>query len=31
MKSFYDEDQPTFTPEQTTDVGPESPVFVSYQ
>ncbi len=30
-KNFYDEDSPTFTPEQTLDVGPEPPVIVSYQ
>ncbi|MBC3190603.1 hypothetical protein H7X46_05940 [Pseudonocardia sp. C8] len=30
-KNFLDEDSPTFTPRQTYDVGPESPVFVSYQ
>jgi hypothetical protein len=29
-KNFYDEDTPTFTPQQTLDVEPE-PVFVSYQ
>jgi hypothetical protein len=29
-KNFYDEDTPTFTPQQTVDVAP-SPVFVSYQ
>ncbi|ANY07972.1 hypothetical protein AFB00_18580 [Pseudonocardia sp. HH130630-07] len=30
-KNFIDEDRPTFTPRQTYDVRPESPVFVSYQ
>lgn len=30
-KNFYDEDSPTFTPEQTMGVQPEPPVFVSYQ
>ena len=30
-KNFLDEDSPTFTPRQTYDVRPESPVFVSYQ
>ena len=30
-KNFIDEDSPTFTPRQTYDVRPESPVFVSYQ
>ncbi|MEQ3554156.1 hypothetical protein WIS52_27125 [Pseudonocardia nematodicida] len=30
-KNFIDEDSPTFTPQQTFDVRPESPVFVSYQ
>ncbi|MCX6466937.1 MAG: hypothetical protein NTW05_25620 [Pseudonocardiales bacterium] len=30
-KNFYDEDSPTFTPEQTLSVGPEPPVIVSYQ
>ncbi|HLU32932.1 MAG TPA: hypothetical protein VKZ74_02770 [Natronosporangium sp.] len=29
-KNFYDEDQPTFTPDQTVAVEP-SPVFISYQ
>jgi hypothetical protein len=29
-KNFYDEDQPTFTPEKTVAVSP-SPVFISYQ
>ena len=29
-KNFYDEDQPTFTPQQTYAVSP-APVFVSYQ
>ena len=29
-KNFYDEDTPTFTPEQTMDVEPR-PWFVSYQ
>jgi hypothetical protein len=29
-KNFYDEDRPTFSPEQTVAVSP-SPVFVSYQ
>jgi hypothetical protein len=29
-KNFYDEDQPTFTPERTVDISP-SPVFISYQ
>jgi hypothetical protein len=29
-KNFYDEDQPTFTPEQTVGVSPEI-LFVSYQ
>jgi hypothetical protein len=30
-KNFYDEDSPTFTPAETLAVGPEAPVFVSYQ
>lgn len=30
-KNFYDEDQPTFTPEQTMTIGPQPPVFASYQ
>ena len=30
-KNFLDEDTPTFTPRQTYDLGPASPVFVSYQ
>jgi hypothetical protein len=30
-KNFYDEDSPTFTPAQTTQVGPEAPVVVTYQ
>ncbi|MGI9002002.1 MAG: hypothetical protein ACR2GH_10060 [Pseudonocardia sp.] len=30
-KNFYDEDTPTFTPAQTTSIGPTPPVFVSYQ
>lgn len=30
-KNFYDEDSPTFTPEQTLTVEPEPPVIVSYQ
>jgi hypothetical protein len=29
-KNFYDEDKPTFTPQETVAVGP-SPVFISYQ
>ena len=29
-KNFYDEDQPTFTPEQTVEMSP-APVFISYQ
>jgi hypothetical protein len=29
-KNFYDEDKPTFSPQQTVAVSP-SPVFVSYQ
>jgi hypothetical protein len=29
-KNFYDEDTPTFTPEQTMEVDP-APWFVSYQ
>jgi hypothetical protein len=29
-KNFYDEDQPTFTPQRTVAVSP-SPVFISYQ
>ncbi len=30
-KNFYDEDTPTFTPAHTLAVGPEPPVFISYQ
>ncbi|GAA1298623.1 hypothetical protein [Pseudonocardia xinjiangensis] len=30
-KNFYDEDRPMFTPAQTMAVGPEAPVFVSFQ
>jgi hypothetical protein len=30
-KNFYDEDTPMFTPAQTMAIGPESPVFVSFQ
>jgi hypothetical protein len=30
-KNFYDEDSPTFTPAQTMQIGPTTPVFVSYQ
>jgi len=30
-KNFYDEDTPTFSPEQTLRVGPPPPVFVSFQ
>ena len=30
-KNFYDEDSPTFTPQQTVEVGPEPPLIVSYQ
>jgi hypothetical protein len=30
-KNFYDEDTPTFTPAQTLQVGPQPPVFVSFQ
>ena len=30
-KNFYDEDTPMFTPEQTLQVGPVPPVFVSFQ
>ncbi|WP_214404060.1 hypothetical protein [Pseudonocardia lacus] len=30
-KNFYDEDTPTLTPEQTVQVGPTSPVVITYQ
>jgi hypothetical protein len=30
-KNFYDEDTPMFTPAQTLEVGPEPPVFISFQ
>jgi len=30
-KNFYDEDTPMFTPAQTLQVGPQPPVFVSFQ
>ena len=30
-KNFYDEDTPMFTPAETLAVGPEPPVFVSFQ
>ncbi|HET8642688.1 MAG TPA: hypothetical protein VFM37_12165 [Pseudonocardiaceae bacterium] len=30
-KNFYDEDKPTFTPEQTMAIKPAAPQFVSYQ
>ncbi|MGH3804876.1 MAG: hypothetical protein ACRDTD_32970, partial [Pseudonocardiaceae bacterium] len=30
-KNFYDEDQPTLSPQQTLAVPQQAPVFVSYQ